>query len=183
MIIRSIRETILNDDSCIPGFVYVVRDSDVIFYVGLSNDPTFRLCQHLGIAGKWNVTMPCELLVQAMEQRNEEVIALAHFRSTQVGKAILDNAPESLSWSFDIYEKDDAIAVIERTPLPQALPALLDMMHVNWYEQRTLVESALIEQLKPCLNVIMNERGGRLPEKYQRRKIMLDDNAVDYIRL
>ena len=181
MITQTIREAIMGDSALAPGYVYVARDGAVIFYVGVSNDPTFRLCQHLGIAGGWSsYTYPRKKLIQGMEKRDLSIFAIAGFRGSQLGTCILNNAPESLEWSFDIYEKEDAIAVIKRSPLAIAFPRMLELMEVNWYEQRTLVENALIEELKPYLNVMDNAHERNLPEKY-RAAINLEDNAVDYI--
>ncbi len=179
MIKQTIREAIMDDSAIIPGYVYVVRDGDVIFYVGISRDPTFRLCQHLGIADGWNAyTYSRKRLIQDMENGADT----SGFFGSQVGACILNNAPESLGWSFDIYEKEDTIAVIKRTNLAQAFPRMLEMMEVNWYEQRTIVENALIEELKPCLNSSNNAHERNIPEKYK-SGVNLDDNAVDYIRL
>lgn len=183
MIMQTIREAIMDDRAISPGYVYAARDEDVVFYVGVSKDPTFRLCQHLGIADGWNnYAYPRKKLIQGMEKRDLDIFAIAGFRGSQLGTCILNNAPESLEWSFDIYEKEDAIAVIKRTSLAQAFPRMLEIMEVNWYEQRTLVENALIEELKLYLNVMDNAHERGLPGKY-RAKINLDNNAVDYIDL
>jgi hypothetical protein len=126
-----------------------------------------------------------------METRNPYIMNLSNLRCAQLGDCIRSNAPESLDWSFDVYEKDDAIAVIQRTALPKKLPHLLEMMEHSWYEQRSIVESALIQELKPYLNNQLNGHERDLPERYQRAKsgtssslfLNLGDNAVDYIDL
>lgn len=182
MFTQTIREAIMDDSPLLKGYVYVVRDGDVIFYVGVSRDPAFRLCQHLGIADGWSTyTYPRDKFLYGLE-KEPEAIARAGFRMSQVGRHILDNAPDSLAWAFDIYEQEDAIAVIERTEKARAFPLMLETMKINWYEQRTIVESELIQQLKPYLNNSLNTHGQSMPEKY-RRKLNLDRNAVDFIHL
>lgn len=115
MITHTIREALLDDSSITPGYVYVVRDGEVIFYVGISKDPTFRLCQHLGIADGWDTyTYPRKNLIQDMEtgKRDAGIVMCS-----SIGLCIRENAPDSLDWSFDIYEQQDAIDVIKRTNL------------------------------------------------------------------
>lgn len=137
--------------------MYVVRDGDVIFYVGVSQSPRFRLCQHLGIAGPHSFYRSPEKFIADVEAGKADVLGCS-----QVGRCILDNAPNSLQWAFDIYEQADASAVLQREdptrrPSPQ-----------NWYSQRTWVEDALIRELRPYLNRMGNPHERELPEKYVR---------------
>ncbi len=181
MITRTIREALIAEEMFIPGYVYVVRDGDVIFYVGISRDPTSRLAQHVGIADRWGTyTYPPRKLLQDMEQGKPDT---ALFVRSQGGTCICENAPASLEWSFDIYEKADAIAVLERTGRMQMYPLLRKRMEVDWYEQRSLVESTLIQELQPFLNNQLNEHERPIPARYRRQELNLDDNAVDDIKL
>jgi predicted GIY-YIG superfamily endonuclease len=164
MITRTIREALLAEEIVITGYVYVVRDGNVVFYVGISRDPIFRLAQHLGIAGRHNYTYPRKQLIQDMEQGKQDT---ALFVRSQVGDCIRQNAPESLEWSFDIYQKADAIAVVTRAGLTQTFPQVLSMMEIDWYAQRTLVENALIDELHPFLNSQGNEHERTVPARYQ----------------
>src|SRR6266704_664484 len=160
MITQTIKEAIMDESTITLGYVYVVRDGDVIFYVGASQDPTFRLCQHLGIADAWSYSYSRKRLIQDMQSGADT----SGFFGSQVGICLLNNAPESLAWSFDIYEKEDAIAVIKRTDLAQAFTRMLEMMEVSWHDQRTIVENALINELKPCLNSNNNAHERNIPD-------------------
>lgn len=173
MITQTIREALLDESVTIPGYVYVVRDGEVIFYVGISQDPAFRLCQHVGVAGAHDYIYPREILLQKMERGPSLANA---YPGSPIGATILENAPESLGWSFDIYEKEDAIDAIKRIrpDLVQLLPHLLEMMAVEWYEQRAIVESALIEELHPCLNWMGKRYSNPLPSRYVKRTISND---------
>lgn len=181
MITQPIREAIVADHPIIPGYVYVVRDGEVIFYVGVSNDPTYRLAQHVGIASARNVYLyPRKKFLQDMEEGKADLSTLP---CSPVGACIRSNAPASLEWSFDIIEQADALAVVTRAGLTQQFPRLLAMMERDWSEQRTMVESALIEELQPYLNDRLNAHERPLPSHYQAHRFNPDDNAVDYIKL
>lgn len=180
MITQSIKEAILADRPTIPGYVYVVRDDNTVFYVGESKDPEFRLCQHLGIADAWNTfTYPPQKFLLEME-KDASMLPSFHGMS-QVGACIIDNAPSSLAWSFDIYETQDAIDVIKCAELDKVFPRIVGMMQISWYDQRSIVESHLIGQLKPYLNSQLNRNERDLPGKYRTRNLNLDNNAVDVL--
>lgn len=159
----TIKEALLDDSDTTPGFVYVVRDNDFIFYVGISQDPTFRLCQHLGIADAWRCNYPRKMLIQEMEAGKQNITMIF---CSSVGSCIRENAPESLSWSFDIYEKSDAIEVTKRAIHGEELAHALLLMERDWYKQRKFIESTLIQELKPCFNRTMNNHHTLLPERY-----------------
>lgn len=159
----TIEEAILDNSLVTPGFVYVVRDGKVIFYVGISQSPTFRICQHVGIADAHSLYCSPQKFIEEMGTGKTEIYKLS---CSQVGSCIIDNAPDSLSWSFDIYEKSDAIETMSRAGYFEIFPNLLLLMEQDWYDQRTLVEDELIKTLKPCLNRIGNVNGTPLPEKY-----------------
>jgi|SRR5579859_1029495 len=165
MITQTVREAIIHEGSVSPGYVYVIRDGDIVFYVGLSGNPCLRLRQHLGIVSTHSYIYQPKDFVNDMERKNP---ALNSFHGSQVGNCIRENAPESLEWEFDIYEKQDAIDVVIRTGLAQAFPLVVEAMKRNWYEQRSIVENALIDQLKPFLNSSENSHARNIPPKYRR---------------
>jgi hypothetical protein len=182
MITQSIKEAILADRHTIPGYVYVVRDGSTVFYVGMSKDPEFRLCQHLGIADAWN-TFTYSRQKFLLEMEKDASLLPSFYGMSQVGVCVIDNAPSSLAWSFDIYETQDAIDVIKIAGLDKEFPRMVGMMEISWYDQRSIVESNLIEQLEPYLNSQLNSNERDLPERYRTRKLDLNNNAVDFIHL
>ena len=69
MITQTIKSAIMEDSDIIPGFVYVVRDGDNIFYVGQSKDPYDRLPQHLGLLDRYgNFDYPRKKFIQTLER-------------------------------------------------------------------------------------------------------------------
>lgn len=159
----TIKEALLDDSSTIPGFVYVVRDGEVIFYVGISQSPTLRICQHVGMADAHELYCSPQKFIEDMETKKTKSY---RWTCSPVGSCILDNAPESLNWSFDVYEKADAIEVIKRIGYAKIFPNLLPMMEHGWYDQRQLVENALIDELKPCFNRMGNNHPSAVPDRY-----------------
>jgi hypothetical protein len=170
---QSIRSALTAQDDIIPGYVYVIRDGEVIFYVGISGDPQFRLAQHLGLADSHNrYFTPVEAFIKRMETGKSEMLDAFRLGASPVGDCIIDNAPTSLDWLFDIYEKEDALAVLDHAGMLTQFPHLHKMMEINWYEQRSLVETNLIDQLRPCLNRMgATHYSNPIPEKYVRTKI------------
>lgn len=61
-------------------FLYVIRDGDVVFYVGISESPDDRVMSHMG---------------------------LRTFDQSRTGRVIMDNYPDSRVWEIDFYEPDD----------------------------------------------------------------------------
>lgn len=69
--------------------IYVVRDNDVVFYVGQSDNPMERLLGHVGL-GSWGWSGYSDL-----------------------GRTIDDNLPEARSWTIELWtvqECKDALA-------------------------------------------------------------------------
>ena len=75
----------LSDDSVVDDWqarqpkVYVVRDGDVVFYVGQSDGPVERLEAHAG-QGTWGFTGPSSL-----------------------GRTIKDNLPSARAWTIELW--------------------------------------------------------------------------------
>jgi hypothetical protein len=74
-----------------------------------------------------------------------------------LGKLIKDNAPESYDWTVEFYNFEDFNM--------HNVPELTRKSTIN------LLEEILIEQTKPCLNVIGRNYHNPLPDKYQKHKI------------
>ena len=102
----------------------VVRDGGVIFYVGQSEDPLFRLQQHLGLERR----LPSSL-----------------------GRLILRNQPESDEWMIECYRLSDCQPLVEQSVahiLDEKQRALLIKVagiHV------TTAGKCVIRVLSPCL--------------------------------
>lgn len=75
--------------------IYVVRDGDVVFYVGKASNPIIRLLSHLG-KGNWGWT-----------------------GTSVVGNLIRDNLPASENWQVEIFTPSECgieKGKIEETP-------------------------------------------------------------------
>lgn len=121
--------------------IYVVRDSDVIFYVGRSVDPFSRIYQHMGYERK----LP-----------------------TNLGRLILDNQPESDEWTFECYSLKDCGSII-RQSLPQGWDEGMKEAMIKICENNaSKAEGCMIQALNPCLNTLHNDTPSKLPEKYMR---------------
>jgi len=114
--------------------LYVYRDEDTIFYVGRSIHPYTRLLEHLGKGAR----LPWP---------------------DRVGQIILDNMPESLNWTMEIWELKELITAKEYEQIA---------MHDVFIQT---CEEELIYRLGPCLNAIVNKNGSHLPERYNKRPI------------
>jgi hypothetical protein len=137
--------------------IYVVRDSDLIFYVGTSENVIDRLHWHLGEGTfGWGSTSQLERL----------------FR---------DNLPAARDWQVELLTTDDCVGILERITdlrferestgiyLPYSR-TMQDGATVQWRQKCTkeILECRLIQAYRPCLNADCNPTPTPLPEKYQR---------------
>lgn len=176
MITYSIKDALIDKSKHSPGYVYVIRDEEVIFYVGKSQDPIHRLFQHLGIGDAWGrAAYTGEEFAQLLSVQSP-ILTTKTFFSSSIGTCIRENAPSSLLWSFDIYEKQDAVNVVIQAGLDQTFPRLVGLMQGGWYEQSTIIEAILIEEMKPFLNRLQNEHERLLPEKYRPKELLPDED-------
>ena len=150
--------------------LYVVRDGDVVFYVGRSRDVEDRLLSHMG-KGWWGWSQG----------------------KSSLGQLIEDNHPESLNWQIELLTPGDCglKPLISKgitkeewerkrdTFAPEAqsffsfFPWDEDMAEDRpWYDDAKIrqAEELLIAQNRPCLNVTYNQDPGELPERYKRQK-------------
>lgn len=115
-------------------YIYRYYDGDTTFYVGRSVHPFERLREHLGQGER--LPLP-----------------------DAIGRLILDNHPDSLSWVMEIYGLQELAPTLDLS-----CTSLLSM-----YADR--LEDEAIARFQPCLNAINNPTGARLPVKYHRRKV------------
>lgn len=125
--------------------VYVIRDGEVNFYVGQSQDPYWRLWEHLG-------------------RGDRGILSLS-----PVGELIRRHLPTSWSWSMDLYTLEDCLPFVQQYKAGEFAwyKQYLEDILVEKFIVDT-AESALIVACRPYLNVSRNMRERRpLPEKYQ----------------
>lgn len=116
--------------------VYVYRDKDTYLYIGRSVHPCERLREHLGETTSYPL-------------------------SDSVGDIIIDNMPESLHWTVEIW----ALQELRPDLYQEALKTdKLDQL-VNDLEEY------LIGHFKPHLNVLGRNYRNPLPDRYIKRKI------------
>ena len=125
--------------------LYVVRDGDIVFYIGqTSRHVITRLWEHLGL-GFTGGRLWCE------------------YSMSTLGRLIKINMPESRKWQ------------IEFPSLLDCQPLIADMDKDWFMEcctkfRRNMLdtcEQALINHHKPCFNTIYNPHPRSLPERYK----------------
>lgn len=82
----------IENDVAIGCRLYLVRDGDVIFYVGQSGSPLDRLQEHLGKASR------------------------SYNHPSSLGRLIIDNHPDSDDWTYELYTPEDCIQFMEKVP-------------------------------------------------------------------
>lgn len=132
-----------------PHFLYVVKDGETVFYVGMSQHVTDRLLGHFGM--------------NAFYLGGESNLA----------KLVEANAPDSLVWQIELKTvpeclpeaKDREGAFINDQEWQVTIPYLTsnDLFDKNIVER---VEKYLIGELRPVVNIQWNNNPTRLPEKY-----------------
>lgn len=157
MITTTLRE-LLSGDYVEPdgATVYVIRDGDVIFYVGRTTDAIgTRLWRHL---------------VVPIAKR------AASWVNSQLGRLVHANAPESGDWQVDLMSRRDC------WPYVKALyPGFPDD---SWGRDlgAHCSEVAMIRALKPCLNVACNDNRRKPPDRYCSGEVERDsDPAEGYV--
>lgn len=81
-----------------------------------------------------------------------------------LGTFYQEHKDESLAWDIDLYTLADCDILLQKR--------LREAFHA---------ELSMIEHFHPALNSNNNPNPGKLPERYQKRKLNLDDNAVDVL--
>lgn len=137
--------------------IYVVRDNDLIFYVGTSENAIERLHWHLGEGTfGWGSTSQLERLVR-------------------------DTLPVARGWQIELLTADDCVSILEsmtdlrfeRTSAGYVLAhsrTATDGSSIQWRHicTREILECRLIQAYHPCLNSDCNPRPTPLPEKYRK---------------
>lgn len=149
MLSYTLSDAVENSYDVSEHFLYVVRDEDVVFYVGQSNNPLQRLMQHLGYDRPW---MPDAL-----------------------GRTIRENRPACAKWTLDLYTLEDCIEFIQKD-MPGSLESykedLKDGHPMTIKSLRNCAELAMIDCFAPYLNTLLNRRNRRpLPSKYVKPSI------------
>lgn len=164
----------LNDLNTGDHHLYVVRDGDVIFYVGRSHDVVERLLAHMG-KGWWGWQ-----------------------GTSSLGELVGYNQPESLAWQIELLTPGDCgIDPLmgkgvtkdewDNGPFPEfarLFPWDESMEQGRpWYNDAQIhqAERSLIAHSHPCLNSTYNNAPGELPERYKRAKPDLATTASDFI--
>jgi hypothetical protein len=139
--------------------VYVIRDEQTVFYVGQSQNTYNRFLAHLGLDERTGASL--------------------------VGTFIRENAPASGAWLFEQYTVEECRPFVEqrRAALPEEIRAFFAATG-NHYDADD-AEEALIKLHRPYFNTAKNPHSLPLPGCYKSsyRDGLLDDNAVDYIKL
>lgn len=133
--------------------IYVVRDGDVIFYVGKSSNPFSRLHQHMGYERK----LPSDL-----------------------GTLIRNNSPESDEWTLECYRLKDCMPFIKQSFADMENEDEREFMVQFSCSDASRAEKHMIRYLRPCLNTLYNENPSKLPEKYQR---YTDKSSAQYLKM
>lgn len=113
-------------------WVYVIRNGEDVFYVGNSTRITDRLFDHVG----------------------QGSFAWAQSPSP-VGRLILDNKPESLSWQVDLMSMSDCEPYIKHY-----------WPNFKHYDGKD-AERAMIWHYRPYLNVLYNPEYRKMPAHYK----------------
>lgn len=137
--------------------IYVVRDNDLILYVGISENVIERLHWHLGEGTfGWSST-------------------------SQIQRLFTDNMPAARDWQVELLTTDDCIGILEKITALQfeREPTGIYLSYWRTTQDGTTVRSRqrctkevmecrLIRAYRPCLNADCNPTPTPLPEKYQR---------------
>lgn len=143
--------------------IYLVRENDVVFYIGQAADAPERIKQHFGVSFSLN-----------------SVHAFADL--------ILQNNPNSKRWYVDFFTVDDCRKIVGTKNLPKYKHKSnqpLTQFPFSKYTKKELIEinkqahecrlvddaeREMIRQLRPCFNGTYNENPGPLPKKYQKQQ-------------
>jgi hypothetical protein len=129
--------------------LYLIRDGDVVFYVGKSENVIDRLLGHLGL-GNWGWAGGSDSLVRLIEA----------------------NLPQSLNWQIELLTVEDCKPYItDGLQLRDPSSAKGITLFFIWERNIKLCEQCLIAHYHPCLNIIYNQHATPLPERYRSGKI------------
>ncbi len=135
-------------------YVYLYRDGDVVFYIGMSSSPLDRLQEHIG--------------------RGQRQIG-----KSLLGQTIADNMPEALTWQVEFFTLADCEPLmLQHSPgtylwFKTALEQF--QADTDCFPESAVraAEDMLIRLHRPCLNTLGNRQGLRLPERYVKPEIII----------
>ncbi len=117
--------------------LYLIRDGDIVFYIGQSAQPLIRLQEHMGWTWQGN--------------------------QSTIGKLIEDNAPESGKWTYELWKVEECEQYVTEYRV-NTFPDSWQKLHPSYDIDEA--EEALIKHFKPCLNSAMNPNPTPLPGRY-----------------
>ena len=118
--------------------LYIVRDGDIVFYVGQSTDPLYRLQAHLGLISQSDHSL--------------------------FGIFIKANAPASYQWTYELWKPEECkpyVQLYRIATFPGRWYTMPEAFDVDEAEE------GLIKFFHPCFNSRENIRPNRLPERYE----------------
>jgi hypothetical protein len=156
MITKTIQEVINYEGFQPKANIYIVRDGETVFYVGMSmRGCVSRIIEHLGMG-------------------REGMTSLGYF--------IKANIPASYSWQVELLEVEDYEPILRKIyPNYDLLKADGDHYFRNEYVT-SQVEFELISNLGPCLNGSHNYNSKPLPERYIDPVVQSEQNDFKALR-
>ena len=144
MLVLTVKEFLETDNINEPpdAFIYLVRDGDIIFYVGQSRNLAQRISEHLGHGRK---------------------------SASDLGELILGNMPDSENWIIEFHTiKDCSGKVKEHYGIDYSQYTLDDFCRSEMLLKTAIdfSEIVMINDCRPCLNVTYNANRTALPLKY-----------------
>lgn len=143
--------------------IYLVRDGEVVLYIGKSYDPLNRLKEHIGKTSRSN-------------------------SPSSLGELILDNRPESLNWTMELHtflDCSEYVASYSSFYYEGGYQHIVAMAKDNVlyaYNDFAIMiaERSMIDYFHPCLNVADNSQPIDLPEKYKNH-VRPGDSSARYL--
>jgi hypothetical protein len=125
-------------------YLYLVRDEEIVLYIGQALNPVERLESHLGL--RW--------------RRSKSLF----------GEVFERNRPGSLTWRVILYQLADCADLLEQYIMPELPSYTLELYYdpARLKGSMTWAEQALIRHYQPCLNDRFNPTPTLLPERYKR---------------
>jgi predicted GIY-YIG superfamily endonuclease len=138
---QSVIEGAVHADEARDHFLYLVRDDEVVWYIGQSIDPVQRLQTHLGMT--WRA-------------------------KSRLASVFERHLPQALQWIVVLYSLADCESLVKQYILPQFAPYYTLACYYDPSRlpgAMTFAEQALIEHYHPRLNVRMNTLPAIFPDE------------------
>ena len=121
--------------------LYLVRDGEVVFYIGQASSIYDRLETHLGI-GDWGK------------------------QASRLGRLVSGNLPESRDWVIELYSLEDCEQLTIGHMVDIGVVWFNEELYYNAGGGVDFAEQSLIALHHPCLNTTYNPDPNLLPERY-----------------